>query len=228
MSVAQQLVTNQLAAAATVLLGDTKLPLPKPGQLLAGTNLIFITTREPVNRAGKTLGRALAFFGATENLSGHAKNFYGNAAAIADLRNWRGLDGWKHDRRSSETSSYEDALFNGLQDGSAIGKWTIPELPLVNGEDRHLTTVSANENMLAFNKDRTSPFYNSFVTISDSKYAKWSQSCTEHPNGQRVVSMVHFPDGRVDWDYGNFANDLSCVRPVVALELYRATSPAPR
>jgi hypothetical protein len=221
MSTEQQLITDQITAAGIVMLGDTKLPLPKPGQLLAGTKLIFITAREPVSRAGKGLGRVLAFFGATENLPGLPRNFNGNAAAIGDLSNWHSRNGWKHDRRSSGTSSYEDALLNALKDGSAIGKWTIPELALVNGKDRNLNTVSANENMLVFNQDRTSPFHNSFVTIPGSSDAEWSQSCTEHPGTESRVHTVRFPDGLVFWDSKASADHRSCVRPVVALELDR-------
>jgi hypothetical protein len=215
----QKHVTDQLTAAGRVLFGKKKLQLPKPGQWLADTNLILITAREPVSRAGKGLGRALAFFGATENLPGQPRNFNGNAAAIGDLSNWHSRNGWKHDRRSSGTSSYEEALFNALKDGSAIGKWTMPELALVNGKDRNLNTVSANENMLAFNQDRTSPFYNSFVTIPGSLAAKWSQACTEHPGNESGVPTVHFPDGRVEWDYKDGAYLRSCAHPVVALEL---------
>jgi hypothetical protein len=223
MSAGQQPITNQLTAAGIVLLGATKLQLPKPGQRLADTNLIFITAHETVSRTGKGLGRALAFFGAPENLPGQPRNFNRNAGAIGDLSNWHSRNGWKHDRRSSGTSSYEEALFNALKDGSAIGKWTMPELALVNGKDRNRNTVSANENMLAFNQDRTSPFYNSFVTIPGSTDAEWSQSCTGRPEGEGGVRTVLFPDGLVFWDYKDNAGHRSCVRPVVALELNRAT-----
>lgn len=217
-------ITDQITAAGIVLLGNRKLQLPKPGQLLEGTKLVFLTAREPVSRKGKGLGRALAFFGATENLPGQPRNFNGNAAAIGDLLNWHSRNGWKHDPQSFGISNYEEALFSGLQDGSVIGKWTIPELALVNGEDRHRNTVSANENMLAFSKDRTSPFYNSFVTIPAFNDAKWwSQSCTEDPANQDGVHTVHFPDGKVLWDCKGNANYRSRVRPVVALELNRAT-----
>ena len=219
MSAVQKLITEQITDAGIVLLGNTKLHLPKPGQLLTGTNLILITVREPVSRAGKGLGRKLAYFAAPENLSDWPQSFNRNVVKIGDLSNWHSRNGWKHDRRSSGTSSYEEALFNALKDGSAIGKWTMPELALVNGEDRHRNTVSANENMLAFNQDRTSPFYNSFVTIPDSLDAKWSQSCTESPDIEGDVRTVRFPDGRVYWAYKDLASHRSCVRPVVALEL---------
>jgi len=189
----------------------------RPGQKLPGQDMIFVTAWEPVNRSGNRLGREIASFGAPENLPGGPQTFNSNAASIAELKNWHGHDGWVFDRARYETASYEDSQFKGYQDGSAFGSWGIPELPALNGQDRDRNLVIPAANMLALNKDKTSPFYYSFVTIPGSDAAKWSQSCTEHRGYPGSVRSVHFPVGRVSWDGKDFHR--SCVRPVVALEL---------
>jgi hypothetical protein len=73
--------------------------------------------------------------------------------------------------------------------------------------------------MLALNKDKTSPFYDSFVTIRGSTGASWSQSCTEDRRNPDDVRIVHFPGGDVGWDSKGGDHGRSCVRPVVVLEL---------
>jgi hypothetical protein len=54
---------------------------------------------------------------------------------------------------------------------------------------------------------------------SGSNDAKWSQACTENRDNADNVHTVHFPNGKVNWDYKDNDNNRSCVRPVVALEL---------
>jgi hypothetical protein len=189
----------------------------RPGQKLPGQDIILAKVWEPVNRRGKALGRNVAHFGAPENLPGEPRTFNNNQAEIGNLVKWHGHDGWKFDPQRYGTSSYEDARFKGYQDGSAIGKWGGPELPVVNGQDRAGKTVgNPSENMLVLSRDEKSDFKN-FVTIRGPLDAPWSQSCTEGRNYPGPVRTVRFPDGSVSWDPKD--GDRSCVRPVVALEL---------
>jgi hypothetical protein len=93
----------------------------------------------------------------------------------------------------------------------------VPELPVLNGQDRDGNTVgNPSENMLVLSGDGKSDFRN-FVTISGSDDAKWSQSCTENRGNPDDVRTVHFPDGDAGWDHKGTTR--SCVRPSVALEL---------
>ena len=189
----------------------------RPGQKLPGQDIILAKVWEPANRHGERLGRNIAHFGAPENLPGAPRTFNNNQAEIGNLVKWHGHDGWKFDFKRYGTSSYEDARFKGYQDGSAIGNWGVPELPVVNGQDRDGKTVgNPSENVLVLSRDGKSDFKN-FVPISGSFAAKWSQSCTEHRLYPDLVHSVRFPDGGVDWDPKD--NGRSCVRPSVALEL---------
>ncbi|MCU1304547.1 MAG: hypothetical protein JWQ87_4831 [Candidatus Sulfotelmatobacter sp.] len=187
----------------------------RPGQKLPGKDIILVTAWEPINRAGQKLGRKLASFGAPENLPGEPQSFNRNVAKIADLRDWHGYNGWTFDRQRSGTSSYEDGRFKGYQDGSAVGTWGAPELPILNGSDRDGKPVAPAENMLVLSRDEKSAFKH-FVT-SGSDGAEWSQSCTESRVNPGSVLTVLFPDGNVGWDRKD--GNRSCVRPVVALEL---------
>jgi hypothetical protein len=189
----------------------------RPGQKLPGQDIILAKVWEPINRRGERLGRNVAHFGAPENLPGEPRTFSRNQAAIGNLVKWHGHDGWKFDPQRYGTSSYEDARFKGYQDGSAIGNWGVPELPVLNGQNRDRNTVgNPSENMLALSRDGKSDFKN-FVTISGSVVAPWSQSCTEYRGYPGIVLTVRFPGGYVGWDLKD--DGRSCVRPSVALEL---------
>lgn len=192
-----------------------------PGKTLAGTDLVFITAFEPTNREGEKLGRKLAFFASPENLPGDPQFFNQNIAKIGGLQGWHGRDGWNFYPKRWGASSYEEGLFKGYQDGSAIGKWSEPLLELVNGGTRDKRRTSGVENMLVLSKNPESPLYNTFVTIPGSYVAEWSQSCTEGRDCPDLVPSVHFPDGGVRWGYEDGSR--SCVRPVVALELSHLT-----
>jgi hypothetical protein len=187
----------------------------RPGQKLPGKDIILVTAWEPINRAGARLGKKLASFGAPENLSGTPRTFNQNVIAISNLHNWHGHDGWNFDRQRDGTSSYEDGRFKGYQDGTAIGTWGVPELPILNGNDRGGNPVAPAENMLVLSRDGKSAFKD-FVT-SGSVDAEWSQACTENRVNPDNVRSVRFPDGKVGWDGKDYHR--SCVRPVVALEL---------
>jgi hypothetical protein len=173
----------------------------KFGQKLPGEDIILAKVWEPVNRNGEKLGRSIASF-AAENLPRGPQSFNRNAASVGSLRNWHGHDGWTFDRQRSGTSSYEEARFKGYKDGSTMNTWGIPELPVVNGKDRDLNMIGdPSQNLLAFNRDRNSPLHDTFVTITDSYDADWSQSCTEYrPNPDGVVA-VRFPVGYVHRDH---------------------------
>jgi hypothetical protein len=194
----------------------------RPGQKLPGKDYILVTVREPTDRSGESLGRNLAFFGASENLPGEPQCFNRNVETIVDLRDWHGHNGWKFDWRRYEKSyhgaSYEDGLFKGYRDGSAIDTWGIPELLLLNGNDRYGKPVNPDQNMLLLSRDEKSAFYNTFVT-SGSPNAGWSQSCTADYVNLYCVGAVHFPDGKTFLNRIYHVNYRSCVRPVVALEL---------
>jgi hypothetical protein len=191
----------------------------RPGQKLPGQDIVLVTAWEPTNRAGERLGRKLASFGAPENLPSNPRTFNQNVAAIANLENWHDHNGWKFDRLRYGTSSYEDGRFKGYRDGSAIGTWGSPELPILNGKDRDGKPVAPAENMLVLSRDKKSACYKTFVMFRGFHYAKWSQSCTEHRDNPDYAHAVHFPDGKVLWDHNDNDTNRSCVRPVVALEL---------
>ena len=191
-----------------------------PGKTLAGTDLVFITAFEPTNRQGEKLGRKLAFFAAPENLTDAPLTFNHNIEKIGGLKGWHGHDGWNFDPKRCGTPSYEDGLFKGYQDGSAIGKLTAPLLELVNGGTRDKPQTSGVENMVVLSKNPESPLHNTFVK-SSSIFAQWSQACTETRVFPDLVPSVHFPAGEVGWV--NKVNARSCVRPLVALELSHLT-----
>jgi len=191
----------------------------RPGQKLPGKDIILVTVWDPTNRQGEGLGKKLATFGAPKNLPGEPQTFNRNAASIAKLKNWHGHNGWRFDRQRYGTRSYEDARFKGYQDGSAIGNWGVPELPVLNGQGRNGNLVIPAANILALSQDKQSPFYNSFVTIRSSADAGWSQSCTEDRGDPGYVHTVRFSDGSVHWGHKGNDTSRSCVRPVVALEL---------
>jgi hypothetical protein len=187
----------------------------RPGQKLPGRDIILVTAWEPTSRAGEKLGRTIAHFGAPENLPRDPYTFNQNIAVIGKLDNWHGYSGWKFDRQRDRTSSYEDGRFKGYQDGSAIGLWGAPELPLLNGNDRDGKRTAPVENMLVLSRDEKSVFQNFVTRGSDD--AKWSQACTEDRDSPGLVRSVRFPDGEVSWDNKVFYR--SCVRPSLALEL---------
>jgi hypothetical protein len=147
-------------------------------------------------------------------------------AKIGGLRNWHGHNGWKFDQQRYGTPSYEVGLFKGYQDGSAIGKWGVPDLPILRGNDRDGREVNIEHNMFVLSRDRNSAFRHTFLT-GRSLNAKYSQTCMEGrpdfygPGLDRsdFVQTVYFEGGVVILEHK--ANNQACVRPVVALELNR-------
>jgi len=216
-------VTSAIVRAPAVL----RYNLLKPGRTIIPGGGIFITVLKPTDRAGDVLNRELAFIGGPENLLGGPHIFGWNAAATGDLTDWHGYNGWKSyrrrfgffDPRRLIPSSYETERFRGYQDGSAIRKWGIPELELVNGRNRNGEMVCPTENMLEFNRDENSAFHNTFAGMNGSEAARRLQTLTAHPSHPSVVQTIDTTNGLVHWDDGNCESHRSCIRPVMALEL---------
>lgn len=192
----------------------------QPGQKLPGSDIIFVTLWEPANDKGERLGKPIASFVAPENLSDTPQCFHKNAKEIGEL-NRHGHKGWTFDRiMASGTKSYEQALFKGLKDGSALNLWTIPQLPIINGHDRDDNLVTA-DNLLVLHKknDKDNLLYGRATKLDDFIGTNWLQSCTDVRDGGNDVFNVHIPEGYVFWDHKTKDIGRSCVRPSLALGL---------
>ena len=198
-----------------------------PGKTGAGTDLVFITAFEPTNREGEKLGRKLALFAAPENLPGDPQSFNQNIVKIGGLKGWHGHDGWNFDPKRCGTSSYEGGLFKGYQDGSAIGKLTVPLLELLNGGTRDKPQTSGVENMLVLSKspEESLSVLNTFVIIPGSDWRGVVAEPARRPVTTRpscVLSISQTAKSVGDYKDGTYRKR-SCVRHVVALELSHLT-----
>jgi hypothetical protein len=196
---------------------------PRIGQMIAGKG-IFAGVWTPEDRDGQSLGKKFSVFAAPEDLTdGSGKKlvatFRDAAKRITALRNWHGHDGGDF--------ANDTALYKGLADGSAIGKWFIPPLELLLGTDLDGNFVRPDN--LYTNKNK-GDFKGTFTTHGrggnrgptvwhwgifkaggrgsyDQPVCYWS--CTESRYTSHLVLNTRFSDGDGDWDYKD-VDRLSC------------------
>ncbi len=74
--------------------------------------------------------------------------------------------------------------------------------------------------MLLLSRNPESPLYDTFLTFDGYLNSGVMQTCTECRHYSENVRTVSFPNGGVAWFYKGESNGhISCIRPVVALEL---------
>ena len=165
------------------------------GKLIAGKG-VFMGQWEPKDRSGNSLGKKFNVFAAPEDLTDSSGQkmilqFKDAAVEVAKLRNWNGHDGVNCDN--------DTAVYNGLMDGTAVGKWFIPPRELVQGKDVDGTVVRAQENLYALRN--TGDFAGTFTTVNNGTfYVHWYWSSTERRGGSAYVYNVDFTDGDDDWN----------------------------
>jgi hypothetical protein len=171
---------------------------------------IFLGVWEPKDRNGRSLGKQFMVIAAPEDLTGDSGKrtlltFKNTAKFLTGKKNWHGYDGGSLTVLENDT-----ALYQGLADGSAVGKWVFPTRDLLHGYDLDGNKVR-DDNLYAHRN--TGDFKNSFTTVdAGSGYAVWYWSCTEHRDLKSYVYNVRFSDGNGGWDVEDF-HRLSC-RPV--------------
>jgi hypothetical protein len=163
------------------------LKTPQIGQMIPGKG-IFAGLWNPKNREGNSLGTTFAVYAAPQDLTDESgkkvlSTFKDTARHVTGLRNWHGHDGGDF--------ANDTALFKGLADGSAIGKWFIPTRELLK------------DNLCA-NKHEIGGFQ-----TSGSGLFVWYWSCTEHRDDTSYVWNTRFSDGDDDWDLNDIYR-LSC------------------
>jgi hypothetical protein len=178
---------------------------------------------KPKDRGGKSLGKAFNVFAAPEDLTDESgkklvATFKDTAQRMTALRNWHGHDGGDF--------ADDTALYWGLSDGSAIGKWFIPTRDLLIGTDVDGNKVQA-ENLYA-GKDKGA-FNGTFTTSGDGggrDCPVWYWSCTEPRASRSYVWGARFSDGDDAWYHLDLSR-LSC-RPcrVEAVNDLVITAPA--
>jgi len=164
--------------------------IPQLGQMILGKG-IFAGVWTPKDRDGKSLGKAFNVYAAPEDLTDESGKkalltFKDTAKRITALRNWHGHDGGNFPN--------DTALYEGLRNGSAVGKWFIPTRDLLT------------DNLYA-NKD-TGDLKGTFAT-NGSGLDVWYWSCTEHRDHTSFVWNTRFSDGGDDW-HGIDNPRLSC------------------
>jgi hypothetical protein len=175
------------------------------GQTIAGKG-VYLGGWKPRDRDGNSLGKAFNVFAAPEDLTDESgkklvATFKKAAERITALRNWHGHDGGDF--------ANDTALYQGLADGSAIGKWFIPTRDLLVGTDLNGSKVRA-DNLYA-NKDK-GDLKGTFTTAGyggNREYPVWYWSCTENLVYQSCIWNCRFSVG--DGDCGPIdTTRLSC------------------
>jgi hypothetical protein len=167
----------------------------EPG-LKLGDKGIFAGTHELTDRSGHYVGRFNIFAARTDlnvNASG-AKTlmtFKNTAIELGKRGRWLGHYGYQFD-----FEHYEQDLFKGLRDGTAVGEWFIPTSEMLGGwnaDEREFWP----ENL--YDLRNTGDFNETLTTASGAGNAGWYWSCTEHRDDSGNVLIVRFSDGGVSW-----------------------------
>jgi hypothetical protein len=166
-------------AAARKQAEEDALKKPQIGQTIPGKG-VYLGVWKPKDRSGNSLGKTFAVYAAPEDLTDESgkklvATFKDTAKRITALRNWHGHDGGDF--------ANDAALYQGLTDGSAIGKWFIPTRDLLVGTDVGGNKVQANN--LYASKDK-GDFKGTF-SRSSLALKEWYWSCTK---GAADGSMV--------------------------------------
>jgi hypothetical protein len=182
------------------------------GQRIAGKG-VYIGVWAPKDRTGRSLGKTFAVYAAPEDLtdaSGKrlAATFKDAARELASKRNWHGFDGGDF---ASDT-----ALYKGLTDGSAIGKWFLPTRDLLVGTD--IDGKKVQDDTLYAHKDR-GDLKGAFMP-SRYIYRNYYWSLSERRGDQSFVWCARLADGDEFWklkDYSRFLSSRPCRVEVLSL-----------
>jgi hypothetical protein len=185
------------------------------GQLMPdGT--VFVGVCTPKDRDGKSLGKTLNLFAMPYDLGLDEKGqgsklvikFMDTVKAVAKIKNFLGSDGFNHDVKNKTP---DQALYDGLMDGTALKKWFIPTWEMIAGRDSGGEQVQTDT--LFAHKDEGA-FKDTFTLASGSASADWYWSCSEPHKVPSHVYGVRLSDGSVGWGLKDNAS-LSC-RPLRA------------
>jgi len=187
-------------------LTEKALKKPQIGSLIHDKG-VYVGIWQPKDRAGQSLGKTFAVYAAPEDLTDESgrklvATFNDTAKRMTALKNWHGHDG--------RGFANDTALYRGLANGSAIGKWFIPTRELLVGTDVDGNKVQV-ENLCA-NKDK-GDLKGSLTTVEqgsgDREYPVWYWSCAEHRGNPSLVWTARFSDGAGGWD-SKYYDRLSC------------------
>jgi hypothetical protein len=156
---------------------------------------VYIGQWQPKDRNGKSLGKTCAVYAAPEDLTDKSgrklvATFKDTAKRMTALRNWHGHDGGDF--------ANDTALYRGLADGSAFGKWFIPTRDLLTGTDLNGNKVQ-NDNLVA-HKDKLGEITTAREGCGSYEYPNYYWSLSEHRDVSHGVWCARLADGVGDWD----------------------------
>jgi hypothetical protein len=168
--------------------------LPQIGQAIEGKG-VYIGQWQPKDRKGKSLGKTFAVYAAPEDLTDESgrklvATFQDTAKRMTALRNWHGHDGGDF--------ANDTALYRGLADGSAIGKWFIPTRDLLTGTDLDGNKVQ-NDNLVA-HKDKLGEITTSRENCGSYDYPNYYWTLSELRGDSGYVWCARLADGGVGWN----------------------------
>ncbi len=171
------------------------LKTPRIGQTIDGKG-VYIGQWQPKDRKGKSLGKSFAVYAAPEDLTDASgqklvATFQDSAKRMTGLRNWHGHDG--------ADVANDMALYRGLADGSAIGRWFIPTRELLVGTDLDGNKVQ-NDN-LAAHKDKLGEITTSREGCGSYDYPNYYWSLSGHRDSSYGVWCARLADGVGAWDF---------------------------
>jgi len=180
--------------------------VPQIGQTVAGKG-IYMGVWEPKDRGGNSLTKKFAVYAAPEDLTDESgrklvATFQDTARRITALRNWHGHDGGDF--------ADDAALYRGLADGSAAGKWFIPTRDLMAGTDLDGNTVQ-NDNLVA-HKDKLGEIITSREGCDTRDYPNYYWTLAEHRDISTHVWCARLADGVGGW--GNRGYGRMSYRPL--------------
>lgn len=183
-----------------------RIKVPQIGQTIEGKG-IYMGVYAPKDESGQILGKIFAVYAAPEDLTDESgkrlvATFQDHAKRMTALKGWHGHDGFD--------SANDAAIYQGLADGSAVGKWFIPTKELLTGTNQNGKPVQA-DNLLA-HKDRLGEITTSRNGCGDYDYPNYYVSSTEYGDDSRDVWCARPADGLEVWNSKDFYR-MSC-RPV--------------
>jgi hypothetical protein len=169
--------------------------VPQIGQTIAGKG-IYMGVWQPKDRRGNSLNRKFAVYAAPEDLTDASgqklvATFKDTGKRMTALRNWHGHDGGDF--------ANDTALYRGLADGSAIGKWFIPTRDLLTGTD--LDGNKVQNDYLVAHKDKLGEITTSREGCGSYDYPNYYWTLSEHRDVSYGVWCARLADGGVDWGY---------------------------
>jgi hypothetical protein len=162
---------------------------------------VFVGVCTPKDRDGKSFAKTFNLFAMPYDLGLDEKGqgsklvikFKDAVKAVAQIKNFLGSDGFNHDVKNKTP---DQALYDGLVDGTALKKWFIPTREMIAGTD--IDGKQVQTDTLFAHKDKGA-FKNTFTPASGSGSKGWYWSCSE-PSEHSGVYVVRLSDGDLGWD----------------------------